>query len=45
MALGKEDRGLDRREGKRRLTTALWIVMSITAILMFFEVALSGVGT
>jgi hypothetical protein len=30
---------------KSRRTAALWIFMSVTAILMFFEVALSGVGT
>jgi hypothetical protein len=30
---------------KMMRTAALWIVMSVTAILMFFEVALSGVGT
>jgi hypothetical protein len=37
---------LDEHPGeKNRRTAALWIVMSATAILMFFEVALSGVGT
>jgi hypothetical protein len=37
---------VDERPGTRsRRTAALWIVMSVTAILMFFEVALSGVGT
>jgi hypothetical protein len=37
---------VDERLGtKSRHTAALWIVTSITAILMFVEVALSGVGT
>jgi hypothetical protein len=30
---------------KSRGTAALWVVMSVTAILMFFEVALGGIGT